>query len=270
MTTVTKNDILKTLTELGIKNGDLVHFHSSLKSMGHVEGGPDAVIDAFLEAVGPEGTVAVPTLSQKNFERAYEDWTLDRPSDVGLITETFRLRKEAKRSDQATHSVAAIGRLAEYITADHGRSGLRKGIFGDTPFAVSSPWQKYHELNAKLVFVGVTMRYNTFKHYIEYRVAEDKLGAVKDKAAYDELSAHLRVYGNGGVGIWPFYDSLKLQGALEEAGLAKKAPCGDTEYICANAADVYDFARDIFEREPENWFGAEALEWIKQCEAASK
>jgi len=130
MTTVTKNDILKTLTELGIKNGDLVHFHSSLKSMGHVEGGPDAVIDAFLEAVGPEGTVAVPTLSQKNFERAYEDWTLDRPSDVGLITETFRLRKEAKRSDQATHSVAAIGRLAEYITADHGRSGLRRGIFG--------------------------------------------------------------------------------------------------------------------------------------------
>jgi len=54
------------------------------------------------------------------------------------------------------------------------------------------------------------------------------------------------------------------------AGLAKKAPCGDAEYICANAADVYDFARDIFEREPENWFGAEALEWIKQCEAASK
>ncbi|MBQ7923142.1 MAG: AAC(3) family N-acetyltransferase [Clostridia bacterium] len=268
MTTVTKNDILAALRELGIENGDVVHFHSSLKSMGHVENGADAVIDAFLEAVGEEGTVAVPTLSQKNFDRAYEDWTLDRPSDVGLITETFRLRKEAKRSDQATHSVAAIGKLAEYITADHGKYGLRQGAYGDTPFAVSSPWQKYHELNAKLVFVGVSMGCNTFKHYIEYRVIEDKLSLVKDKATYDALLGRLRIYGRPG--MWPYTDFIRLQSVLDEAGLLKKAPCGNTEFLCANAAEMYDFSRDLFEREPAKWLGGDVAEWVKQCEAAAE
>jgi len=268
MTTVTQNDIVNTLKALGIENGDIVHFHSSLKSMGFVEGGPDAVIDAFIEAVGEDGTVCVPTLAQKNFETAYKDWTLDRPSDTGLITETFRLRPNAKRSDQATHSVAAIGKQAEYLTADHGKSGIRHGIFGDTPFAVSSPWQKYHDLNAKLVFVGVPMRYNTFKHYIEYRVVEDKLNAIKNKAAYDELFDQLWQYGKRG--IWPMHNALQLQDALDEAGLLKRAPCGDTEYLCANAVDVYDYAREHMDKEPEKWYSAEAAAWLRKCDEAAK
>ena len=48
MTVVTKDDIVRTLTALGIKNGDIVITHSSLKSMGYVEGGAGAVIDAFI------------------------------------------------------------------------------------------------------------------------------------------------------------------------------------------------------------------------------
>ena len=51
MTVVTKEDIKNTLTQLGVRSGDLVLFHSSLKSMGYVDGGPQTVIDTFLEKV---------------------------------------------------------------------------------------------------------------------------------------------------------------------------------------------------------------------------
>ena len=40
---------------------DVVLFHGSMKSLGAVQGGPEAVIDAFLVAVGPAGTLAAPT-----------------------------------------------------------------------------------------------------------------------------------------------------------------------------------------------------------------
>lgn len=270
MTTVTKGDILTALKALGIENGDIVHFHSSLKSMGYVDGGADAVIDAFLEAVGPDGTVAVPTLSQKNFAHAYEEWTLDRPSDVGFITETFRLRKEARRSDQATHSVAAIGKMAEYITADHGKFGLRPGPYGDTPFAASSPWQKYHELNAKLVFAGVTMACNTFKHYIEYRIVEDKLNLVKDSSVYDSQLQKLRLYNrNTKDGFWPGTHFDTIQTVMDAAGLVKKARCGDAEFVCANAGEMYDFTRELFAKEPEIWLSDNMREWMRQCDAAA-
>ena len=68
---VTQADIEQALKALGLRSGDDVLFHSSLKSFGVVDGGADAVIDAFLNVVTPSGTVVVPTLVQKNFPDAY-------------------------------------------------------------------------------------------------------------------------------------------------------------------------------------------------------
>ena len=172
MYSVDKNDIKKSLVSLGIKEGDTVLFHSSLKSFGIVDGGADAVIDAFLEIVGKSGTVVVPTFAQKNFSEAYNTWCMDKPSDTGFITEVFRKRKDAVRSDQATHSVAAIGKAAEYIVRDHGKSGERYGIYGSTPFAKESPWQKMYDGNAKVVLAGVGFESLTFKHLWEYMLVD--------------------------------------------------------------------------------------------------
>ena len=60
---VTKDNIIKGLTSVGLNQGNVVLVHSSLSSFGYVEGGADAVIDALLETVGPAGTVVVPTFS---------------------------------------------------------------------------------------------------------------------------------------------------------------------------------------------------------------
>jgi len=267
MTYVTKSDILEALRKIGIVEGDTVLFHSSLKSMGQVENGADDVIDAFLAAVGENGTVVAPTLSQKDFPNAYRDWTIDRPSDVGLITETFRLRPNAKRSDQATHSVAAIGRLADELTKDHGAYGLRDGVFGDTPFAVSSPWQKMYDLNAKIVFVGTSMRCNTFKHFVEYRVVEKWLKTIENKPEYSELKSEIRTFDKQG--IWPFYDAEKMQIILENHGMIKKAPCGNAVFLCVNSKDTCDFTSDILEKDPGSICKAEVAEWYNKWKIAA-
>src|SRR5688500_3872525 len=49
------------LRALGVGGGDVVLMHSSKSSLGFVAGGPQAVVQAALDAVGPEGTLVVPT-----------------------------------------------------------------------------------------------------------------------------------------------------------------------------------------------------------------
>ena len=55
--------VIKLATELralGIRLDDTLMVHSSLSALGHVEGGPETVVDALREAVGPGGTLIVP------------------------------------------------------------------------------------------------------------------------------------------------------------------------------------------------------------------
>jgi aminoglycoside N3'-acetyltransferase len=59
---VSRNDICQALERLGIESGDICLFHSSFKSLGPVDGGAEAVIGGFEDAIGPDGTLVVPTL----------------------------------------------------------------------------------------------------------------------------------------------------------------------------------------------------------------
>ena len=90
---VKKQDIVTALKQIGVKRGDILLVHSSLKSFGmDVEGGAETVISALKETLTQEGTLVMPTFSQKNFQTVYKDWSLERPSDTGYITEFFRLQ----------------------------------------------------------------------------------------------------------------------------------------------------------------------------------
>src|SRR5665647_1335547 len=98
---VTQVDIEQGLKQMGIRKGDTLLIHSSLKSFGHVQGGADAVIDAFLSVLGEEGTFIVPTLTGKFTDSlicppSYN--VVETPCWTGKIPETARCRPQAKRS----------------------------------------------------------------------------------------------------------------------------------------------------------------------------
>ncbi len=64
--TVRAEDLTNALREIGVREGDVCLFHSSFKSLGHVEGGAQAVIDGFEAARGRNGPRVAPTLSKKD------------------------------------------------------------------------------------------------------------------------------------------------------------------------------------------------------------
>lgn len=246
MTTVTRNDIRQAAKDLGLAQGDTVLIHSSFKSLGHVEGGAEAVISGFRDAIGEQGNLVFPTLCQRDWEHVYENWHLDAPSDVGYLTNYFRKLPGVRRSNQATHSVAAQGPDAEYLTCTHGQTGLRYGVYGDTPFAADSPWEKMYRMGAKVVFLGVSINKCTFRHYAEYCFVEESLARAKKRPDYLRLKETIECYGKPAEGaVWPHMENTYIQPFLEHAGKLCKTCCGDAELLAVPARDFVDQAMTL-------------------------
>ena len=262
-------DISRALREIGVREGDVCLFHSSFKSLGVVEGGAQAVIDGFESVIGKEGTLVVPTLIQKDFINAYKTWYMDKPSDVGYLTEYFRKQIYVYRSDQATHSVAARGKLAYELTHEHTARGPHLCPFGEYAFADSSPWRKMYDLNARIVFIGVDMNRHTMKHMIEAEYVEGLLAAVKNSERAEALRGRLRQFGSESR-LWPFYDAVAMQEELSAQGLLRKGRCGDATLLCVDAKPSSDAALRLLRDTPERWLNGEILDWIQECREAAR
>lgn len=260
---VTLEEIVQAFQQVGVSAGDTVLIHSSLQSFGHVIGGPISVIDAIKTAVTASGTVVFPTLVQQDFQNAYRNWDIrTSPSDVGRITEVFRLLPDSVRSDQATHSVAAWGKGADELTAEHSAYGPRMGVFGDYCFSYSSPWQKMYLQQARIVFIGVSMNYNTFKHFAEYSLVEHYCNAIGEPARKCEAMSKLARHGVPGV--WPFHNAAKTQELLEANGLISYARCGNSLFTGIKANDYVDHVLQAFKANPAEWFDEAFLSWLEQ------
>jgi aminoglycoside 3-N-acetyltransferase len=260
---VRQPDIVVGLRALGLRSGDTVMVHSSLSSMGYVEGGAATVIEAFLEVIGVDGTLALPTLCQKAKEQRFEVWSIaTSPSDVGLITEAFRLWPGVVRSDHATHSVAALGPKARQITAGHRAAGGRPGPWRSAAFGHGSPWEKFAVLDAAYVFLGVTMRVNTMRHFVQSLIVEDCLAGVVPERRSAFLS---RVQGWYTPGVWPNYDDTRMQERLTALGLVHHASIGRATVLRLQARELVETSRRIVESEPELWFDAPFLAWYREA-----
>ena len=114
---LSQKEIVRGLRETGLKSGDVVLVHSAMRTFGPIEGGAETVVSALLEVLGERGTLVVPTFTFAH--ETDEDPVIDPfndPSEMGIITETVRLRPDSFRSTAFRHSFAAVGNRARVIT----------------------------------------------------------------------------------------------------------------------------------------------------------
>ena len=156
----TQKQLQNDLNQLSLAKGDMVYVHASLRAVGPIDGGADALIDAFLDVIGPEGTIAVPThtLSYPGFGQPPFAPGLPTIADVGIFPEIVRKRPGVFRSGHASHSTAAIGKHAKTLTENH-----------DPCVAVglNTPLHKLWQMDGKILLLGVTHRVNTSVHLAE-------------------------------------------------------------------------------------------------------
>jgi len=265
--TVERKDVTAGVRSVGVVAGDVVMFHSSLSSMGFVAGAADAVIDGFLDAVGPEGTVAAPTLcryAEEDRAEAPAHWDPgSTPCYVGRIPETLWRRPGAVRSDHFTHSVAAIGARAAELTAGHGAGGLRLSPWGPSAFAAESPWARFHGWNAAYCFLGVTFSVNTMVHYVESLVVERALARAEPRAR-ERLAAQVTDWLKPGV--WPriaIEDREAIEAKLAREGVVRYGRIGNATLRCARARPMVDRWLAIVEADPRRWFAPDFVRWLE-------
>ncbi len=155
----TKQDLLGSLKQLGIDENGTLLVHSSMKSIGLVEGGADTVLDALSEYM-KNGLLVFPTHTWSYINAENPRFYVDKSAScVGLLTELFRKRPGVVRSWHPTHSVAALGK------------GAREFVEGnekfDTPCARESSWGKLLDQEATILLIGVDLRRCTYIHGVE-------------------------------------------------------------------------------------------------------
>ena len=263
-------DIAAAFRRVGAIPGDLLLFHGSMKSMGHVDGGPRTVVEGVLDSVSPGGTIAIPTLwytGNLPDRSREEDFVPETsPSWNGAMAEAVRQDPRSIRSHHWTHSVSAIGPRAAELTADHGKGRPYPAPWSETAFAEISPWSHLYEWNALYAFIGVDMNSCTMKHWIESRYAAgilDLLPAERQrefrmKLAYERNSG-LRCGING----------LQMQQYLEELGIIRKTTLGNAAVMALRTRPMVESMLKRLKAEPEKWFSPEFLAWQEEVQRIS-
>ncbi|MCE5198988.1 MAG: AAC(3) family N-acetyltransferase [Armatimonadota bacterium] len=232
---VTRKDIEAGLREIGLSKGDVVVVHSSLSSFGRVDGGAKAVVDAILAVIGDEGTLVVPTFTYG--QSVYDPD--ESPSLMGAIPEEVRTRPNALRSLHPTHSVAAIGSLADVFTEGHEKVH---------PFARGSALFKVLQARGKILQLGTTHTTSSIIHVAEEIAAVPYL----DRSRYVEYktpqgkSAHKWVRRPGcsrGFDV--------LEEALQEADAIRETMIGESRVKLMSARAVVDAAVELLKFDQE-------------------
>ena len=189
---MTKEQLKRQLAELGLSPSDTVVIHTSLRSVGPVDGGANGLIDAFCEYLH-EGLFLVPTHTWAgvNADQPVYDAAHSVPC-IGAVPRAAAARQDGVRSMHPTHSLWAFGQnAAAYVQGEE---------FAATPAPRGGCWARLADAGAKILLIGVNNSKNTFIHALD-ELAElpDRLGqpyattlvAADGRITHGQMTPHL-------------------------------------------------------------------------------
>ena len=239
-----KRELIEGFKNAGIETGDTLLVHSSYKSFGGVDGGPQAVIDALLEVLTPEGTLIMPTFNF-NFNKG-EPWDVrTTPSQMGILTELVRLDSRAKRVFHPFYSFAIIGKHAGDLTRERYKSSYeRNSVFG-----------KLRDLDGKIMIIGLDYTHSlTFVHHVEqmegvdYRYIKEFSGEVTDENGHTTSDTFYMLVRDLDKGV---ITEVNPMGALlEKLGVVTVHKIGDAEVKMMKANPAYEAIAREMKRDP--------------------
>lgn len=152
---------------------DILMVHCSYNNLTPMyRDNPGDLLKAFLRIVGPDRTLAMPAFFFGTPEQFNLDYYRANPlfnvrrtlSQMGIVSELFRRRPGVLRSLHPTHSICALGPLADELTRGH---HLSPAAFGQaSPFGVMARY--------KTVILGVGTEY--YRTLTQVHAVDDHMG----------------------------------------------------------------------------------------------
>lgn len=230
------------LARARLKPHDTLLVHSSMKSIGEVDGGADAVLDALMAYFAP-GLLAFPALTWSVADQQTPVFdVLHSESQVGLLPEMFRKRPNVWRSWHPTHSMAACGADAQAFTArDH---------LNHTPCGELSSWHQLIERDARILMIGCDLTTCTLLHGVEEWCGVP--GRLAEPAQFTVVApdgSRLKVSSSPHIGF-PSEQYGRAEPALRGSGALTDARFGDARALVLSARKAYDTVRDLLHQNP--------------------
>ena len=177
MAAITVETLTDDLRRLGVRGGDTLVIHASLRAIGGLDGGPGILLDALELAVGDDGTLLmvldadiahnwVNRLPESERPPLLADAPPFDPAttpvlpEVGYFAEVFRRRQGTLVTDNPSGRFGARGRLAHALLAD--------APWHDY-YGPASPLDRFCRFGGRVLRIGASLDTTTVLHFAEYR-----------------------------------------------------------------------------------------------------
>lgn len=245
------SDLRQALRALGIRDGDSVMLHSGYAPHHGFTGSIGQLIDAFVDAVGPEGDLLMVSMAYRSsaLEYAQQSKCFDvrrTPSLMGLVSEMFRRRPDVLRSLNPLHPVLALGPRAAWFVDGHEHC-----LYSCGP---GSPFERLAQVDGKVAFLDVPFAVYTMFHHLEHLMRERLPFAL-----YTEQPLQMTLVDRDGrkqsvrSHAYPL-DVIRrrrfevLERAMTERGLLHRRSVGNSRLLLVRVRDSIDCVHELAER----------------------
>ena len=258
---VTQSTLARQLSAIGVKAGQTIMLHVSVKAIGWIIGGPDVLLETLLERLGETGTLMMyvaweerpehfarwSPVRQKAFLEECPPFRADRSRanrKWSILTEYLRTWPGAFRSVNPGASMVAVGARARWITAGH---SLQYGYGPDSPLA------KLCEVDGSVLQIGVAPRTVTLIHHAEHlaRIPNKKIFRyrVPIQEGANRIWINIEEYDtNGAVVEWSGGDYFEpIMEEFHRIGAVVSGSVGAAKSYLFSARRLRDFAVDWLE-----------------------
>ena len=254
-----KAAILAALKNVGVEAGDTLLVHSSLSACGHVVGGAQTIIEALIEAVGPNGNFFVPTFQRsecylnginKRWDHRPSDFR-DRSSEavrwVGTLPlEFMRLYPDAMRGVHLSHSWAGWGKKAADV--------LSRQAEDEPPFSDNSCPMLVKDMGGKILLFGSPVGHTSFVHCFETHYDLPGLGPSYYDVRRPDGSITWKFVPKGLPGPREFYskdeDARFFREAVARGLEIRRAPLGVGELKLIDCRRFWDVGSALVREDP--------------------
>ena len=228
-------ELTRELRQLGVREGGVLLLHMSYRAVRSVAAGPVTVIHALRDALGPEGTLVMPSWGDDD-DAAYDPARTPVSPTLGVTAELFRRFPDVRRSNHP-FAFAALGPAADAIIADP---------LPLPPHRLESPVGRVFERGGQILLLGVGHDANTTVHLAE--VLAGVPYAVPKHCTVLERGRPVRVeYRENDHCCERF---VLVDQWLRERGLQREGRVGAAHARLVESRDVVDVVRERLARNP--------------------
>lgn len=229
------SEVAHQIASLGVRPGDVVLAHVSYRAARPITGGPAGLLAGLQEAVGPQGTLVMPSSTGED-DRLFEPSATPADPDLGVVADTLWRLPGVMRSDHR-FAFAARGPVAPEVTSDP---------IAFPPHGIASPVARVLQRDGRVLLVAVGHEANTTIHLAEllagvrYRRPKHYsvlVNGLPKRVDYDENDHCCRRFG-------------LMDGWLRAERLQAEGPVGHADARLVDARDVVDCALARLGRDP--------------------